>query len=195
MEIDEVQEKITEASEEHGNTFIALWVSFLAMLMAITSLGGNNAGKDMVNANIEASNLYAFYQAKTVRQTVMRTAADDLELLASANPSMPAAARERVEAQVAKYRSTVERYDNEPGEGRKELLSRAKDLEHHRDIAASRDPYFDYAEALLQIAVVLASVSLITRVKVLTWFSIGLGIIGGFLTVNGFTLLVALPFL
>jgi hypothetical protein len=195
MDIGEVQEQISEAAEQKGNMFVALWVSFIAMLMAITSLGGNNASKDMVNANIEASNLYAFYQAKTIRQTVIRTASDDLDSLASALPNMPADVRARIDAQVSGYRATVDRYDNEAVEGRRELLAKAKQLEQQRDLAASRDPYFDYAEALLQIAVVLASVSLVTRVRALTWFSVGLGIIGGFLAFNGFTLLVALPFL
>ncbi|MCA1910283.1 MAG: DUF4337 domain-containing protein [Magnetospirillum sp.] len=195
MDIDEIKEKIEEAATENGNTFVALWVSFLAMLMAITSLGGNNAGKDMLNANIEASNLFAFYQAKTIRQTVIRTAADDMDLLAAADPTLVPEMRTRIKEQVAKYRATVERYDTEPGEGRKELLARAKELEAQRDLAASRDPYFDYAEALLQIAVVLASVSLITGVAILRWFSIGLGVIGGVLSINGFLLLFHLPFL
>lgn len=75
-----------------------------------------------------------------------------------------------------------------------ELFVRAKAIEKERDIALRRDPYFDVAQALLQIAIVLASVALIAGTNVLLFFSVMLGIAGTALMVNGFTLLATLPF-
>jgi len=102
-----------------------------------------------------------------------------------------------VEKRIAEYRATVVRYESDPKEqdGKKELLQRAREAEAARDVAARRDPYFDYAEALLQIAIVLASVAIIASSLPLLLLGSGLGTIGALLMINGYTLLVRLPFL
>lgn len=69
-------------------------------------------------------------------------------------------------------------------------MAKAKSHEQARDIALQRDPWFDYAEALLQIAIVLTSVAILTGVHVLFWIPCGLGLIGISSTVNGFMLFI-----
>jgi len=69
-------------------------------------------------------------------------------------------------------------------------MQQAKEHEHERDLALRRDPWFDYAEALLQIAIVLTSVALITSVRLLLGVSMTLGALGVFCTLNGFLLFV-----
>jgi len=98
----------------------------------------------MINSNIEASNLYAFYQAKTARQTSYELAANDLELTLSRDAGLSAEARATIQKRIAEYRATMARYDSDPKErdGKKELLERARQAEAARD-------HFDYAEALL----------------------------------------------
>ena len=95
------------------------------------------------------------------------------------------------------YKKTIARYESEPdtGEGKKELLARAKEHEVKRDIALKQDPYFDYAEALLQIAIVLVSVAIIANLTWLAFVGGALGVMGVLLTINGFLLLVEIPFL
>jgi hypothetical protein len=95
------------------------------------------------------------------------------------------------------YRRTVARYESEPDtqEGKKELIARAKAEEAKRDHALKQDPYFDYAEALLQIAIVLISVAIVAELSWLAFFGGGLGLLGALLMINGYTLLVELPFL
>ena len=175
----------------------AVLIAVLAMLLAITALGGDNATKEAVNSNVLASNYFNFYQAKNLRQTAIMLSADHLELAALNDSSIPDAAKEALKAKVENYRKTVARYETEPetGEGKKELLAKAKEYEKARDHAMKQDPYFDYAQALLQIAIVLISVSIIAEIGWLVGLGALLGIVGALLMVNGFLLLVEVPFL
>lgn len=195
MKADEAGELMdSEKSDDAFKTRTAIFIAVLAMLLAITGLGGQNAAKEALNNNVLASNFYAFYQAKNMRQTSYALAADGLAL-SLANPALPAEARGEIQKKIDGYRKTVARYDSEPDtqEGKKELLARAKSFEEKRDHALRQDPYFDYAEVLLQIAIVLASVAIVSGVG---WLVIGsgiLGVAGTLLMINGFLLLVAIP--
>jgi hypothetical protein len=184
------------ANEVSPGRLTAIYISALAVLIAITSVGGDNATKDMIRSSIDAADTYSFYQAKTIRQTTMRTMADDLELRL-ADPDVGDSMRQKLQEKLSSYRATADRYESEPstGEGKKELLAKARRLEAQRDLSLQRDPYFDSAGALLQIAIVLASASLILGGSSLLWVSAVLGGIGTLLMLNGFLLLVKLPFL
>lgn len=194
MEVDEIREKIEESG---NNRTMAIYIALLAAVLAIASLGGSNAAKEMVNSNIQASDTFAFYQGKTVRQTEYSLAARALELSLLSRPDLTPEQRAEVEQEIARQRATAARYESEPqtGEGKKELLAKARRYEEARDHAAAQDPYFDAAEALLQLAIVLASVATIVGVRGLVWLSAACAIGGALATVNGFTLLVNLPFL
>ena len=85
--------------------------------------------------------------------------------------------------------------DPESNEGLDELFHRGKALEAERDIAASKDPYFDWGEALLQIAIVLAGVAIISGGSMLVVFSAIVGLAGLAMTINGFTLFAVIPFI
>jgi hypothetical protein len=93
------------------------------------------------------------------------------------------------------YKKTIARYESEPStqEGKTELLARAKELEAKRDFALKQDPYFDYAQALLQIAIVMISAALIVNLVWLAWLGGALGAIATLLSLNGFLLLVDVP--
>jgi hypothetical protein len=180
------------ASDENKQT--AIFVAALAVLLAICSVGGDNATKDAMRASIESNDAWAFYQAKNVRQTAYALAADSIERDLS-NPGLNEAAKKALQEKVAKYRATVERYESEPatGDGKKELLAKAKSLEATRDVALKRDPYFDYAQGMLQIAIVLASSSAALGTRSLLWIARGLGALGTLLMFNAFFLLVNIP--
>ena len=175
----------------------AVSIAILAMLLAITGLGGANAGKEATNNNIYAANQYAFYQAKNIRQTDYNLAADAIELAFLQDGSLNAETKAALQAKAETYRKTAARYESEPEtqEGKKELIARAKDYESKRDYALKQDPYFDYAEALLQIAIVLISVSIVATLPWLAIFGGIIGAVGGLLMVNGYTLAIEIPFL
>jgi hypothetical protein len=179
MEAHETHEKIHETHHHGGGSSsskrIAVLISVLAMLLAIVEMGGKSAQNTAVTANIEAANLWAFFQAKTIRMTTMRTAAEGLEV--AVQPPSEAATK-----RIADWRAAAARYDSEPetGEGRKELAARAKEAEHRRDHYQAAYHQFEYGAAALQIAIVLASASVVAGAPVLAVVAIGLGAVGVF---------------
>ena len=196
---EQIAEARATANEKFDNR-VALAIAFMAALLAITSLGGGNAAEDVANHNIHASDTWAFYQAKTIRQTTMRVAADGLEADLRANPNMPAEARDFIQKKIEEYRATAARYEDEPdkddpgnplkGEGRKQLNARARDYESQRERAQKQDPNFDFSEALFQIAIVLASVAILADSRLILRLSLGVGAVATLLTLNGYFLLL-----
>ena len=197
----EAAEQIAEAREGADERFknrAALVIAFMAMLLAITSLGGGNAAEDVANNNIHASDTWAFYQAKSIRQTSLKLAADSLEADLRANPGMAPEARDFIQKKIDEYRKTVDRYEDEPdredpgnplkGEGRKQLTARAKDFETKREQASKQDPNFDFSEALFQIAIVLASVSILAGSRNILLLSVIVGAAATLLMLNGYFL-------
>ena len=191
----EAQEATESIEHEHGTPLksrAALQVSILAMILAIANLGGENATKLAQEHNLAASNLYSFYQAKNVRQTQYKIAADQLELSLDADGKHDANARARVEKKIADYRKNVERYESEPetGEGKKELLAKARAEEEERDLNLRKDPWFDYGSSLLQISIVLASIAIVVSSPALLAVSLLVGIGGTLSAANGFFLFI-----
>ena len=186
-----------EGKDDRFKRSAAIVIGILAMLLAITGLGAANAAKEMTNHNILAANAFAFFQAKNIRQTSFRLAADELELALLMHPELSQQARQGIQIKLDRYRRTVDRYETEPetGEGKKELLERAAAHERQRDHAQKQDPYFDWAEALFQISIVLASVSIVATSRMLLGLGIGLGSIAFLLMLNGFILFMDVPFL
>ena len=162
-----------------GTKGIALLISVLALVLAFSETLGKSAQTAGLAYNIEASNLWAFFQAKTIRQTVLRTAAEELEV---SNPS------ESSKKQISKWRETAQRYQNEPetNEGRDQLAARAKDAEKKRDVSMARYHHYELASAAVQIAIVLASASIITGMAALVWTAAGLGVLAVLFCVMGF---------
>ncbi len=162
---------------EGANKRTALLVAVLAALLAISELGAKSAQTHALAEHIDASNLWSFFQAKTIRQTTMRTAADAVESqFKDSGPAMPAGLKKQADT----WRQTAQRYETEPetGEGRKELAARAKVKEAARDKAMSAYHIFEYGSAAFQLAIVLAGAAALTSVIWLTFMSIGLGVVG-----------------
>ncbi len=198
MKADEAVELIgKEKEDDQFNKRASVAIAALAMLLAITGLGGSNATKETFNNNVLASNYWSFFQAKNLRQANLNLAIDEIELAWIKNPAMTDDAKAALQKKIEDYRKTIARYESEPstGEGKKELAAKAREHEHKRDRALKQDPYFDYAMALLQIAIVLISVAMLARQHWLALAGGGLGMIGGLLMLNGFYLVVNVPFL
>ena len=196
MSIDDAVERLGDTKDDL-NKWVGVYIGLLAVLLAICNVGGANAAKDATRSNIEASNTWAFFQAKNIRRSAITMAADELELQVKAQPTMPAEARQAFEAKIKDYRASIQKLTTDPErkEGLDELFVKGKALETERDIAMRKDPYFDWSQALLQIAIVLASVHLIIGNPMLLGLSGGLAGLGVLLMLNGFTLLLHLPLL
>lgn len=191
-----VHEHHAAHDEGHGDggfrRWAAIYLGVVAMLLAISSLGGGKATKEMLAASIRVSDTYSFAQAKYLRETAYELAADQLEAELAAQPTMPDAAKALMTASIDKYRKAAARYASDPasGEGRKELLAKAKNIEADRDHAEAQDPNFQFAAALFQIAIVLGSVSIVASSRALLALSAVLTLAAVLLTLNGFFLFV-----
>lgn len=165
---------------EGANKRVALLISVLALFLALGETLGKNAQTEALGANVEASNLWSFYQAKTIRGTVIETAAEQAILGTSTTP-------DEVKKQVEDWLKTVTRYASEPstGEGRKELSAKATAAEERRDLALSRYHHYELGSAAFQIGIVLASAEVITGVAALVWAGGALGLVGTTLLLIG----------
>ncbi len=182
-----------ELEEIKGKAFtrhVALTTAIFAVLLAITSLGGSNAMKEMLLAQQQASDQWAFYQAKAVREHFYRGQKMRLELDLLEKEALKPEVRKRYEELLRKMTTEEARY----GAEKKEIEKEAKHLEHERDVNRAKDPYFDYAEVLLQIAIVLASIAILAHSRLMFGFALVSATLGALLAVNGFLLLMRLPF-
>jgi hypothetical protein len=185
----EIHEAIEKAQEgEHGEGFnrrIALVIAVLALFLSFSETLGKGAQTEATTKNIEASDLWAFFQAKDIRRTVVNVAADQTGLLA-AGLTDPAA-KAAIDKQIETWRQTAERYESDPkaGNGRKELEEQAKDAEEERDLSMAKYHHYELASAAFQIGIVLASAAVITGIVGLAWCASALGALGVVLTVLG----------
>ena len=192
MALDDIAE---DAAKDQRTKWIGVYIGILAVLLAICAMGGDNVDKDAQRFNIDASNTWSFFQAKNVRRAGLRLASDELELMLAANPGLDVPARITIQAKIDEYKSQDKKLTSDPEkqEGLDELYVKAKALEAQRDVALAQDPYFDWSNALLQIAIVLASVSIISGSTMLLAASGALGLVGSFLMLNGFLMVVNVP--
>ncbi len=182
-----------ELEEIKGKAFtrhVALTTAIFAVLLAISSLGSGMAMKEMLLAQQQASDQWSFYQAKVIREHFYRGQKLRLELDLLEKDSLKPEVRKRYQEMLQKMTEEEARY----GVEKKEIEKEAKNLEHERDLSRSKDPYFEYAEVLLQIAIVLASIAILAHSRLMFGFALVSASLGALLAVNGFLLLVRLPF-
>jgi len=161
-----------------SNKKIALLIALLALFLAFSETLGKGAQTLSISKNVESSNLWAFFQAKSIRRTVVQTASDQARL----SLALPGddAAKAALSKQIEDWKKTADRYRSEPssGEGQDQLAERAKHAEHERDLAMARYHHYEVASAAFQIAIVLASATIITGMALLAWVAGALGLAG-----------------
>jgi hypothetical protein len=165
----EQAEHAEHASSE--NRKIALLIAVIALCLALSETLGKGAQTEAISMNVEASNLWAFFQAKTIRRTVVQTAAEATKLnLGSTGDD---AAKAAAQKQIEDWQKTAARYRSEPetGEGTEQLAERAKHTEEERNLATAKYHHFELGSAAFQIAIVLASATIITGIVALAYIS------------------------
>jgi len=172
----EQAEAVKEAGREDRK--IALVIAILALFLSFSETLGKGAQTEAISFDVESANSWAFFQAKTVRLTTVRTAAEVLKLQADSvtDPAAKAAMQKQIEA----WQKTAGRYESEPetGEGRKELAERAKKEQEDRDLSLAKYHHYELASAAFQIGIVLCSAAVITGIIALVWFAGLLGAAG-----------------
>ena len=201
----EAEHKIKHDSEHGGgghkdlldsrNKKVALLIAVIALCLAFSETLGKSAQTAAISYNVEASNLWAFFQAKTIRQTALQVGTEILKIdqVRADGDASAAAAKAALAKRIDSWEQISKRYDSELmeppvrkavnlnppyGEGRRELMARAIAAEAKRDTAMERYHHYEVASAAFQIGIVLASATVITGMIVLTWLAAGLGLIG-----------------
>ena len=185
----------TSGKPRDRDRWIGVYIGVLAVILALSAMGGDNAAKEATLKNIEAANIWAFFQAKNMRRQLVRSHTEDLELLVETTPTLTPEQKARITQKIADNKAYDAKLTSDPenNEGLDDLFKRGKALESERDRAMAQDPYFDYAQACLQIAIVLASIAIISGGTALLVLSAFLGVAGVLLTINGFTMLAHVP--
>jgi len=172
----------------------ALLIAFLAMLLAITSVAGDDNLQAVLQTETEVTNTWAFYQARNIRRTSTLLTRDQFELqLHTQGATISPEERQWVEQRMAAYEAEAERFRSEPEDGMQALMAKGRALEVKRDRALRQDPNFDLAEGLFQISIVIASVAILTKIRPLLIGAGVLELVATLLLLNGFFLFVELP--
>jgi Domain of unknown function (DUF4337) len=157
-------------AESGEKKWVAIVISLLALCLALAETLAKSAQTNTISSTVEASNLWAFYQAKTIRQTTLKTAYEEMEVTAALT-SEPAT-KQALQKRIADWKAEVERYQTEPkadgkGEGRRELMQRAIAEGKKRDVSGERYHHYELSSAAFQIGIVLASVFLLTNMMLM----------------------------
>ncbi|HXZ45104.1 MAG TPA: DUF4337 domain-containing protein [Pseudolabrys sp.] len=169
----------------HSNKNIALLIAVLALFLAFSETLGKSSQTSAITYNVATNDLWSFFQAKTVRSTVLSTAAEQAQV--EADRATDADSKAKLAKLVEGWKKTVARYNDEPetGEGRKQLAERAKEAEEKRELALARYHQYEFASAAFQIGIVLASAAVITGIVGLAYLSAFVGIGGlGFMALG-----------
>ena len=175
MEVSEVAESVEEAAHHHK--WLVVMISILAVLLALVEMSASNQLNLSNRKNVESADLWAFYQAKSIRMNTLRTSVQSLEALSGVLGVKDAAPLHK---QVEEWNATIEHLEGDAAthDGRKELEEKARETEEIRNEATERGEHFELAAAALQIALVLASTAVVTGRKSLASGSVLLGAIG-----------------
>jgi hypothetical protein len=180
---DDAIEGATEAEDKR----VAVIIAILALFLALAESGARKAEHLSTEENIQASDLFNFYQAKKLRSTIAETAAQALEATASAVTDEKAHAA--VEKQIADWKATVSNFAKDtknPDDSLDRIQERAKAAGESRDLSNHKLAHFEYASGALQIAIVLASAAIITTMPILARIAGLLGLIGAILMAFGY---------
>lgn len=168
--------------------YIAIFISVLALCLALAETFAKGAQTNSISYNVEASNLWSFYQAKTIRQTTLKTAAEQMEV--DIGLARDPATKQVLEKRVGAWKGEVERYQSEPkadgkGEGRIELQKRAIEAGKKRDLYMEKYHHYEVASAAFQIAIVLAGTYILVQNSAMLWVAGALSASGLFFTFVG----------
>ncbi len=186
-------EAVQDAVEPKSKS-VALIIAILALTLALSEIGVKNSQHRSTENNIQASDLFNFYQAKKIRSTLLESGVATMAVnrLVATDPKIAQA----MDRQIDVWNATIAGFANDtrtPGDSMGAILDRAKAASKARELFNRRLAHYELASGLLQIAIVLASAAIITGFAALLWLSSGLGILGAVLTALGFLASATFP--
>lgn len=171
--------ELKERREEKFSKNVALITAIYAVILAITSLGGSHATKEMLLTQMHASDTWSHFQAKSIRAHESKVQGMVVDGLASSLNK---------QTELSELKKQLKEDENKYQEDKKELEDKAAEFEAERNLYLKKDPFFEFSEVLLQISVVLASIAILASSTPVFFISLGSAVIGTFLSLNGFFL-------
>ena len=147
-------------------------INIFALLLAVNTWYGGKLSSTVMNNTIKASDTYAFYQAKSLKQAL-------------AEQNLYEAQKNGDKARAEEMSKKIDKYENEPNDGKKALLAKAEALEAERNDAKTRSPWIGYASTAYQLSIVLLSASILAVSMALFWGSFAVAGLGLVLSLNG----------
>jgi len=149
-------------------------ITVMAALLAVNTYIANGLGSEVLTNTIKANDTWNFYQSKSIKQTIAENARDD-------------AIARRDTKKIAELTAKIDRYESDPirGEGKQQLMARARQLENSRDEAKKHSPWLTFSGSALQLSIVLLSASILAVSMGIFYASIGVGLVGAVLMSQG----------
>ena len=147
-------------------------INVFALLLAVNAWYAGSLSSTVLNNTIKANDVYSFYQAKSIKQSL-------------AEQSLYDAQRAGDKSRVTDMLSKIDRYENDPTEGKRALIAKANKLEEQRDEARQRSPWIGYASTAYQLAIVVLSASILAVSMMLFWSSFVVAGVGLLLSLQG----------
>ena len=163
-------DQVGEAPTSKIKSKAALIISIFAAIYSFDAYIGNTLSSRILNETIHLNDVYSFYQAKSIKQSLYQMAADDVEMVLE-DKALAETTRQQLTDRLNKYKSAVARYESDPatGEGKRELLASAKQIEASRDHAKKQAPWIGVAGSVMQISIVLITASILSAGMLMFW--------------------------
>jgi hypothetical protein len=177
---DVLLKQLSNKSDQIGETPVsnlkskaALIISIFAAIYSFDAFVGSTLSSRILNETIHLNDVYSFYQAKSIKQSLYQMAADDVEMVLE-DKALAEPDRQQLTDRLNKYKSAIARYESDPatGEGKKELLASAKQIEADRDRAKKQAPWIGVAGSVMQISIVLVTASILSAGMFMFWAGI-----------------------
>jgi hypothetical protein len=154
---------------------VAITISILVVLVAMATLMGHRSSIEAVLLQTQASDQWAFYQAKNIRLHELQSVADMLGVFTPVE-------KEKAEEVREKYQKEIERYEKDTDQ----IGEKAKEFENECAVVSRREDRFDAGEVILDIALIICSLTLLTKIKAFWYSGIAIGVVGFFIALSGF---------
>jgi glucan-binding YG repeat protein len=169
----ELEEQAEEAAQ-HNLAPVTVTMAILAVLVAAVSLLGHRAHTEEIVLQTKATDQWAYYQAKEIRRRNYELFVDEMSVFALQNSEQANKSKE-------KYEKEIERYKEEG----QDIQAEAKNAEKEVAVERRHADYFDLGEVLLEAALVICSITVLTRKRFFWYLGSALGIIGVGIGITG----------
>ena len=192
MEAEKTSEEIIKVGngEKNPHAVKAFIISLFALVLSLAGFGGAEELKIMSESNIIESNYQTVAEFRSLRQSVLQDSIDQLEINLGANSSVTAVEKNNLEKIIARKKTDIQLMESnaDKKDGKKEIELKLSKIKHEKTRAKSKNKSFEYGGALLQIAIILVSTSIIAAMSGLLLGGILVGSLGMAAVLNGFVL-------